>query len=157
MKTTINMKKSVFKKISQAADRLGTSKREIVIMLLDRIRQNISHYEGGFTLVKYQPRDPRKRWHCFTIKYQEHENEIVSDFRRLGKFSVSYFIAKAVRRYLNKILNEKEGHNYVQLTSYAIGQSIVNGVICWEYYWGPPKNPPKKQTTTRVLRTIKAY
>jgi len=154
LRTTINMKKSVYKKICLAAVKLDTSKREVVIMLLTRIRYSINDYQGGFTLVNYQPRDPRKRWHCFTIKYKEHENELVSDFRRLGKFSVSYFIAKAVRRYLKKMLNDGEkGHNYVKLNHYAIGQSMVDGIICWKYYWGDPGTPLKDRTSLKILRS----
>jgi len=155
LRTTIYMKKSIFTRIGHAADRLGTSRRAIIVMLLERIRHDIDQFQGDFTLVKYQPRDPRKEWHRFTIVYKKQENELVSDFRRLGKLSVSYFIAKATERYLNEILMEGGSvHNYVELDHYAIGKSIVNDIICWEFYWGPPPPPRKDRITTTIHRLL---
>jgi len=63
LRTTINMRKKVYAKISHAAEKLGTSKRAIIIMLLMRVRNDINTFQGDFTLVKYQPRDPRGEWH----------------------------------------------------------------------------------------------
>jgi len=155
LRTTINMNYDIYDKVCLAAEKKGTSKRAIVIMLLGRIRDDIDRHQGGFTLVEYQPRDPMKRWHCFTIVFSKRENELVSDFRRLGKLSVSYFIAKAVEYYLDEII--KCGgimHNNVILNHYAIYQSIVNGVICWEYYWGDHLPSPKNPKTTKILRQL---
>jgi hypothetical protein len=145
----------VYNKISLAAEKLGTSKRSIVIMLLTKIRYDIDKFQGGFTLVEYQPRDPYMQWHCFTIIFNKQENELVSDFRRLGKLSVSYFVAKAVEYYLNELLNKgKTMHNYVILNHYVISQSIVNGIICWEYYWGNPGPTPRNRTNTKIHRRL---
>lgn len=158
LRTTINMNYDVFNRIGLAAVKLGTSRRAIVIMLLTRIRDDIDQFQGGFTLVEYQPRDPFKQWRCFTIIFKNQENELVSDFRRLGKLSVSFFIAKAVEYYLNELVNNGGTmHNYAKLNHYVIGQSTVNGIICWEYYWGNPGPTPRNRTTTKIHRRLDTY
>ncbi|MBP7583904.1 MAG: hypothetical protein KBA61_07710 [Spirochaetes bacterium] len=152
LRTTIHMKKTIYRKIDIAASQLQVSKREIIIILLSQIQRDIKHFPKGFTLVKYQPRDPLKQWHCFTIVFKKQENELVSDFRRLGKFSVSYFIAIATERYLDQLLLDGEiMHKNVKLDQYAIGQSIVNGIICWEYYWGDPGDSPRNRTCVKIF------
>lgn len=139
LRTSINMNIAVFVEIGIAATRLGKSRREVVIMLLTRIRHDFHLFEGGFRLVKYQSRDPLARWHCFTISFKKHENELVTDFRKLGKYSVSYLVALAADRYLRELMQDGgDGHNYVELKDYAVGKRIDNGLICWELYWGDP-------------------
>ncbi len=151
LRTSINMNIAVFVKIGLAATRLGKSRREIVIMLLSRIRHDFHLFQGGFRLVRYQPRDSSKQWHCFTIRFKKHENELVTDFRKLGKYSVSYLVALAVDWYLDELLqDEGDRHNYVELKAYAIGIRIENGIICWELYWG---DPPEDTRTTIHRRT----
>ncbi len=153
LRTTINMKSAVFVKIELAANHLGISKRGVVILLLMRVRKDFSWHQGGFSLVKYQARDPLKRWHRFTITFREKENELFSDFRRLGKLSVSFFVSKAVEKYLDELLHAKgESHNYVDIDQYAIGQSAVDGVICWEFYWGPMPKRQKKRKNAKIIR-----
>ncbi|TAL35000.1 MAG: hypothetical protein EPN93_11135, partial [Spirochaetes bacterium] len=123
LRTSINMRNDIFIRIGIAAVRLRKSQREVVIMLLNRIRGDFNHFQGGFTLVRYQPRDPRKRWHCFPIRFREAENELVADFRKLGRFSVSYLVAMATDRYLEEMLQDKKSrHNYAKFAHYAIGQ-----------------------------------
>ncbi|TAL30364.1 MAG: hypothetical protein EPN93_19800 [Spirochaetes bacterium] len=145
------MRNDIFFKIGIAAVRLGISQREVVIMLLSRIRGDIDHFQGGFTLVKYQPRDPRKLWHCFPICFREAESELVADFRKLSRFSVSYLVAIATDRYMEEMLQGKKSrHNYVNFSHYAIGRRIENGIICWELYWGDPGDTPKGKIHRRT-------
>ncbi len=149
LRTTINMDKTIYSKIDMAAKKLKKSKRSIVIMLLTRVRHNINSYPGDFSLVKYQSRVQGGDWHCFTIVFKKQENEIVSDFRRLGKLSVSFFVKKATEEYLYELLEEGgNSHNYVELDCYAIGERRENGIICWEFYWGAPQQTEKSQRTT---------
>jgi hypothetical protein len=53
LRTSLNMKHAVFMRIGFAAARLGTTRREIVLLLLRRIMHDINHFQGGFTLVRY--------------------------------------------------------------------------------------------------------
>ncbi|TAL35263.1 MAG: hypothetical protein EPN93_10715 [Spirochaetes bacterium] len=151
LRTSINMRIAVFIKIGFAAARLGKTHREVVVMLLARIREDIEHFPGGFTLVRYQPRDPLKLWHCFPITFRKNENELVSDFRRLGRFSVSSLVAIATERYLEELLQDGTiRHNYVEFPHYAIGKRIENGILCWELYWGDPDDTPKGRIQRRT-------
>ncbi|TAL29756.1 MAG: hypothetical protein EPN93_20675 [Spirochaetes bacterium] len=155
LRTTINMRISIFDKISRAADQLGKPRREIVILLLSRIRRDFRRYPGGFTLVKYQPREMLNLWHPFTITYKEEENELVTDFRKFGKLSVSYFVAIATERYLDELLADGgKSHNYVPIDHYALGKRVQNGVCVWETYWGDPGNPGKMSGNTKIHRRI---
>jgi hypothetical protein len=149
------MRHDIFLKTGLAAARLGKTRREVVIMLLRRIMCDIDRFEGGFTLVKYQPRDPLKQWHCFPITFRKGENEFVTDFRKLGKVSVSYLVAIAAERYLEELLKDKESrHNYVEFTHYAIGQRVEGGIICWELYWGDPGPTLKPTGNSKIYRRI---
>jgi hypothetical protein len=117
--------------------------------------RDIDRYQGGFTLVKYQARDPLKRWKRFPISFRENENEFVKDLRRLSKFSVSYLMAIAAERYLEELLKAKgKKHNYAEFPDYAVGQRISDGIICWEFYWGDPDPSTKSFITSKIhLRT----
>jgi hypothetical protein len=145
-------------KINAAAARLGKTDQEVVKMLLRRILCDIDRHQGGFTLVRYQPRDPLKRWKRFSIRYRKNENEFVKDFRGLSKFSVSYLVAIATERYLKELLEDKENeHNYAEFPHYAIGQRVENGIICWELYWGDPGPSPKSSGTTKIHRSTVSF
>jgi hypothetical protein len=153
LRTSINMRHDVFLKIGLAAVRLGRTRREVVLMLLSRIMRDIDRFQGGFTLVKYQPRDPMKKWHCVPISLRKNENEFVTDFRKLGKCSVSYLVAIATERYLEELQNDGDNrHNYAEFIHYAIGQRLEGGIICWELYWGDPGPSPRGCGTSKIHR-----
>jgi hypothetical protein len=149
------MRYDIFLKICVAAARLGKSRREVILILLRRIMCDIDRYQGGFTLVKYQQRDPLRDWRCFPISLRKSENEFVADFRKLAKVSVSYMVAIAVERYLEDLLEDGGNrHNYAELTHYAIGQRIEGGIICWELYWGDPGTSPEFLGISKIRRRI---
>jgi hypothetical protein len=153
LRTSINMDPSVHKEVSFAAARLGKTRQEIVKMLLRRILCDIDCYQGGFSLVKYQPRDPLKRWKCFSITFRKNENEFAKDLRGLSKFTVSYLVAIATERYLEDLLEDSDcRHNYVEFPHYTVGQRIENGIICWELYWGDPGPTSKSAGTAKIHR-----
>jgi len=152
------MKNAVFVKIGIAAKQLGKSRREIVILLLTRIRKDFHHFPGGFGLVKYQPRDPSKEWHTFTITFKYGENELVTDFRKFGKLSVSYFVRIAAERYLDELLADGgKSHNYVKLCRYTLGQRVQKGSLCWETWWEYTGKIHKPGTNTRIHRRTNAF
>jgi hypothetical protein len=154
MRTSINMNLAVFLKIAFAAARLGKSRREVVIMLLNCVLRDIDRFQGGFTLVKYQPRDPQKLWHCFPMRFKKNENEFASDLRKLSKLTVSYLVAIATERYLNELVRDSEyRHNYSKLPHYAIGQRTERGFICWELYWGDPAEAKNSSPPPGIIRS----
>jgi hypothetical protein len=157
LRTTVNMQNSIFFKLGLAASRLGKTRRDIVVTLLMRLMSDIERFQGGFTLVRYQERDPLRQWHCFSISFRKDENEFFTDLRKLGKFSVSYMVAIAVERYLDELMREgDERHNYAGFTHYAVGLRLEGGIICWELYWGDPPNTPHASITTQIQRRTSA-
>ncbi|TAL37489.1 MAG: hypothetical protein EPN93_05735 [Spirochaetes bacterium] len=157
LRTSINMSYAVFEKIALAAARRGICRRELVIMLLRRVLRDIDRFQGGFTLVRYQPRDPLKQWKHFPICFRKNENEFSQDFRKLSRFSLSYLVAIATRRYLDELLRERDAMcNYSQFPQYAIGRRTIKHVTCWEFYWGNTENLPKRASPARILRRTTA-
>jgi hypothetical protein len=151
------MRYAVFVELSIASAKLGKSRRDVVVMLLMKVMKDVERLKGGFTLVRYQERDPLKQWHCFSISFRREENEFFTDLRKLGKFSVSYLVAIAAELYMDDLLNERGGmHNYAAFAHYAVGQRAEGGIICWELYWGDPDDIPAIAGTTRIHRRTSA-
>jgi hypothetical protein len=152
------MRHKIFFKLSLASSRLGKTRREIVVMLLMKIMRDIEGFQGGFALVRYQERDPIKRWHCFSISFGKDENEFFTDLRKLTKFSVSYLVAIAVERYLDELFHDGENrHNYALFTHYAVGQRTEEGIVCWEFYWGDPDPFPRGDGNSKMHRRTNTY
>ncbi len=155
LRTSLNIHLDVLARIEAAAASLKLPHREIIVRLFMRVVRDYRRYPGGFTLVKYQAADPEKRWHCFPICYSKKENELVTDLRKFGKFSVSRFLAIAVHRYLDELVRatEKGMHNYIDPSSWSLGRKRVDGILCWEIYWGKPKPGEKPYHPGKLLRS----
>ena len=94
----------------------------------------------GFSTVTYQCDDLHENWHCFHIRFKEDENEFFVDLRKFSKFSVSYLLAMAVKRYLDDIIKDgvKSIDNYNLFSNYVLYHDVVEGIITWHIYWGFP-------------------
>ncbi len=93
-------------------------------------------------MVKYQPDDVKKNWHCFHIRFREDEYEFFTDLRNVCKYSVSYLLAKAVALYLDEIGDidgEKSVDNYRLFRNYVLHHEVVEGIISLHSYWGYPE------------------
>ncbi|TAL34004.1 MAG: hypothetical protein EPN93_12485 [Spirochaetes bacterium] len=159
LRTSLNIHFDVLDRISAAAVRLDIPRREVIIRLLMRVVRDHHRYPGGFSLVKYQGHDPEKRWHCFPMYYSKAENELVTDLRKFGKFTVSKFVAIAVYRYLDEIVQEIEvgRYNYVRPSGWSLGQKLVSGSICWEICWKNKKQDRNLHKQGTILRSIGMY
>ena len=150
-RTTLNIHKMVFARISAASVRLNRSKKQIIVLLLKRLMEEHSDFRGGLSTVKYQSRDVKENWHSFCIRFREDDSEFFSDLRKLCKFSVSCLLAIAADKYLGEIL--ENGHhgiyNYVHFTNYVILHETVEGFYSWRIYWGYPE-----ETIRRVVPAI---
>ncbi len=141
--TSINMHRNVFQIITDTAERLGKSRRDIVVYLLMRIMRDHDDLRGEFKMVRYQKKDKKENWHCFKIRFKQDEYEFFIDLRKVCKCSVSLLVARAVERYVEELINKKAGKkivgNYVLFKHYTLRRVIVEGIICWQLYWGFPK------------------
>jgi hypothetical protein len=137
MKTTININKDSFQALALCAQSRGISQSRLAILLLKKELSGIS-VNGCFgSLVKYQKQARPGDWHKFHICYRPDEYEYFQDMRRLSKFSVSYLLQRAIKKYLLKKTNQDKGDNY-PFKNYMIIKDIVNNIICWKHYWGYP-------------------
>ena len=106
-----------------------------------KIMKNYRLFVRGFSTVKYQPDDAKKKWHRFHIRFREDENEFFVDLRKVCKFSVSYLLAKAVDLYLDKLWEEdgeKCVDNYRTFNNYVLHHTVIDGIISFQSYWGYP-------------------
>jgi len=140
IKTTLNIQKGVFEKISAAAEKLNKSRREIIVLLLMKLMRDYNSFRFRFSAVSYQPDADEDSWHCFHINYKEHEYEYFTDLRKLTKFSVSFLLRIAVYRYLDKISEgfDKPIDNYSRFKDYTVLKKEVDDFLIWTFIWGAP-------------------
>nr|MBP7584922.1 hypothetical protein [Spirochaetota bacterium] len=61
------------------------------------------------------------------------------DLKKVGKMSVSFLIAEAIRLYLDEFLIKLKGDvDSYRYHNYAISKIYVGDVTCWVFYWGIP-------------------
>lgn len=122
--TTINMHPATLDSIARAAERLNTTRREIVVSLLRHLKYNIEDYRGGYTLVNYQRDDPDRRWHCFSIRFSPEDMACLGDMRHFTKCSVSLLVEMAAERFHDRVLREKKA--FVHRGDRSVRGSIVD-------------------------------
>ncbi|MBN2158435.1 MAG: hypothetical protein JW807_03495 [Spirochaetes bacterium] len=137
MKTTLNIDVGILKKITSVAVSRGVSPSELIVILLKKLMNDVNNPGEFGRLVRYQERKGPDDWHTFHIKYRIDDYEYFQDMRRLRKMSVSFLLAYAVKRYLNKVVKDNIGDNYHQ-KNYIIIKELVDNIICWKFYWGFP-------------------
>ena len=135
--TTINIRREVLSKITNAAIQSNKSRREIIIYLLKLVARNNDSHLRGFGTVKYQSDDDPDNWHCFHIRFKPDEYEYFLDLRKVCKCSVSHLVAIAADKYLNDIMANVD--NYALFSNYVLRREIIDGIICWHLYWGYPE------------------
>ena len=139
--TTLNIHINVLSRITYASEKIGVSRRKIIILLLMQMMKDTRLRNRGFSTVMYQCDDIKENWRCFHIRFREDENEFFVDLRKFSKYSVSYLLAMAVERYLSKILENcvKFIDNYNIFNNYILHRYVIEGIISWHIYWGLPK------------------
>ena len=134
MKTTLNIRKVLLEALASAAESRGISRSAMAIILLKKEMSDFGGPEFPGTLIRYQERANCDDWHTFHIRYRPDEYEYFQDMRRLGKFSVSYFLQRAIKKYILQKKNNKNGDNYL-FKNHVIIKDIVDNIICWKVYW----------------------
>jgi hypothetical protein len=76
------------------------------------------------------------------LNLRQDEYEYTQDLRKVYKMSLSYVIAYAVNRFLDKIvgmftLEEYMGEiDNLLYRNYVISYKLIGGIHCWKYCWG---------------------
>ncbi len=143
IETTVNIDVNVLWKISKASIIAGVSKHDIISSLLKRLSYDHRRLLQSWKRVRYQKRAGNNVWKCFHIMLWPDEYEFFLDLRKVCKRSVSYLIAYAVEKYLDEVINDLikivDNNRY---KNYTIIGRVVDGIVCWTYYWGIPRTLP---------------
>ncbi len=132
--------------LNRGAEITGRTMTFLIKLLIQRVMRGNRKLLKSNTRVKYQERDEKENWRRLHISFNEDEYEYCLDMRKFFKMSVSLILAFAVMRYLDDIINElidgsKNTDNY-RFRNYMFINKIIDGIICWQIYWGYPKKYP---------------
>jgi hypothetical protein len=106
MRTTINIDEELLEKLEEAMDTLHLSRNEMVSLLLTRIIRENEFEPRPHERIRYQERGKgliiwkKKHINIDSVFYEK-----FLDLRRNFKFSVSWFIAFAIRNYLDELVD----------------------------------------------------
>ena len=100
---------------------------------------------GYYSQIRYQKNDRDETWHKFHICFNTYQYEYCLDMRKLYKMSISFILAYAIENYLNELCDlltcckdKKYTDNYLY-KNYILTNNTIDGVICWQLYWGFPQ------------------
>jgi hypothetical protein len=141
IETTVNIQMKVLNDLTRAAIITGLSKRDVISLLLKCLSGDQEKMVQSWRRVRYQKRLVEGDWRCLHVFLWPDEYEFFLDLRKVCKMSVSYLIAYAVANYLVEVINsflKKPDNN--RYKNYTIIGRVVDGIACWTYYWGVPRN-----------------
>lgn len=138
IETTLNVRDDYCAKIQVAADSLGCSRSEVIIMLLRRVMDDDSFDIPRNQRVKYQERGLAfKKFH---ISFSEIDYEFFLNLRMFLKLSLSHILSLAVEKYLNEKMAIKTDKN--SYPCYIITKNSMERSVSWQINWGIPENGP---------------
>jgi hypothetical protein len=140
IETTVNIDERVFNDLLSASMIAGVSTRDIISSLLKRLSRDHDKIVKSWKRVRYQKRTGNDAWKCLHVLLWPDEYEFFLDLRKVCKMSVSHLVAYAVAKYLDEVINcliKRPDNN--RYKNYAIIRRVVDGIVCWTYYWGIPR------------------
>jgi hypothetical protein len=146
IQTTLYIHKSMLEMLNRGTAITGESRTAIIKHLMQRVMSDNNKMLESYYRIKYQARDEKENWHRLHITISEYEYEYYLDMRKFYKMSVSFILAYAIKRYLNAVIYalldiNKNTDNY-RYRNYILIKKTLDGIICWQIYWGIPKNLP---------------
>jgi hypothetical protein len=146
-KTTINIHRTILKKLNAIATRKGITKRDVIVMILRRVMLDHRDLIRSFTITQYQKRDPEKQWEKMHVDFNGVEYEQNLDLKKAIKWSLSRIIAYAITHYFETILNEPRNiglKDSYPFQNYIFTKSLVGNIIKWAFYCGIPEPIPEE-------------
>jgi hypothetical protein len=137
METTLNIHADIQKKIEETVISKGIIRRELIVLLLNKIMDETRHSVKMGRLVQYQKRRPRKEWRRVHVRFEADEYEYFLDLRKLMKMSLSHILAVAVEKYIDEISKGKRADKN-RYTNYLIINEEIDSISCWRMIWGYP-------------------
>jgi len=132
-------------KLARASQRTGQSMRYLVSQVMYNYAKDHKKMQIEEGLVKYQTSDRREKWKTLRIILKRDDYELFTDMRKVMKKSVSYLVALAIKKYLDKIVGKilKDSFNYTSIVYDSAGVR-VNEVRCWILLWKINTEQPTK-------------
>jgi hypothetical protein len=143
IQTTLYIHKSILEMLNRGTETTGESRTAIIKHLMQRVMSDNNKMLESYSRIKYQARDEKENWHRLHITICEYEYEYYLDMRKFYKMSVSFILAYAIKRYLNAVVYalldiDKNTDNY-HYRNYILIKKTLDGIICWQIYWGIPQ------------------
>ena len=125
-----------FNKLYRASQHTGKTIRELIVQIMYHYAKDHKKMYIEEGTVKYQNHDMKKNWKVFRISLDRDDYELFTDMRKVMKKSVSFLIALAIKKYLDKLIETitKQLFNYTCLI-HRSGGMIVRGFKLWILAW----------------------
>ena len=137
MDTTLHIRIEILEQITRAADYYNVSRSQVIALLMKKVADETVRPCRIGRKVKYQTRRLSGEWRKIHVQFREDAYEYCLDLRKLLKMSVSFILAYAVEKYLEKLMTQKTPDNY-RFTSYIIAKEVIDSVKIWKFIWGMP-------------------
>ena len=136
LETSFNMHIVTFVKLFNATQRTGIPMLGLIREMMYNYAKDHKNMYVARGTVKYQKRDMDNNWKVFRVSLNEKDYELFTDMRKVMKLSVSYLVALAIKKYLDKIVCKilKNNHRYAYLIHDALGERIgklKNWIFSW--------------------------
>jgi len=147
IETTLNINYQIRHKLEKASVKTGKTHSMLIAIIVKKIGNDHLLYLNDNMRIRYQQREANVQWHHLHVSLIIREYELLQDFRKFFKRSISSLISIAVDKYLDDIVNDccglNNNHGFTdnnQFIHYIIIRDVVDKVICWRIYWGLPEN-----------------
>jgi hypothetical protein len=144
--TTMHVHKNILDMLNEGAEKTGKNITSIIKLLMQRVMKDNQQMIKTNSRIKYQMRDEKEKWHRIHIVLNEYEYEYYLDLRKFFKMSVSFILAYAVIKYLDKLLNRNINTDNYFYRNYIFMMESSDGIVQWKIYWGIPSKLPVLQS-----------
>lgn len=154
VETTMNIRREVLDKITDAASSVNLSKSEIISIILVRFSKGCNNKSRIFSTVRYQQASSTRSFHRLHVVISNDIYEKCLDMRKLLKMSVSYILACAVEKYLEEIIKSSNEIKDKRITDNYYSNYIIiskyhdDGIYSYTIFWGFPN----KKTLMKTLQ-----
>ncbi len=143
--TTINITDNNTILLKESAAKLNISINELVIRLISQLLTDKNNKIKSFQRISYQKKNENENWNPIHIWISPEFYEKCLDLRKFFKLSLSFILAKAIKQFLNRILEgitDNYSHNYILLSSISDDSRFFTTV--WDY--------PQQETIQNIIQ-----
>ncbi|MBN2158215.1 MAG: hypothetical protein JW807_02380 [Spirochaetes bacterium] len=137
METTLNVHVDILEPIVSAAKAKGVSRSKMITILIKKAMDDIPNPARMGTMVRYQKRRKPEEQQPVNVQLRVDDYEYFQDLRKLRKMSISLILAYAVKKFLPKILKNKNTDNY-RYQNYVVIRETIENITSWRLIWGYP-------------------